>query len=259
MTSGALTDTVERYKRHLLLREIGGAGQQKISQARVLIVGLGGLGAPLAQYLVAAGIGEIGLMDHDHVSLANLQRQILFTESDLDKTKVTASAARLHSLRRDVTLNLYAEAFTAAHSELLQHYDIIADCLDNFASRFILSDACYYGQKPLVSAAAIGFKGQLASFMPYQRDADGRPYPSYRCLVPETVAAEEDCESYGVLGPITGVMGSLQALEIIKLITGAGSSLVGKVLLFDGLQGDSRIVSLPWDPHNPLTGSPARQ
>lgn len=257
MTTADDNDATERYKRHLLLREIGGAGQQKISKARVLIVGLGGLGAPVAQYLVAAGIGEIGLMDHDHVSLANLQRQILFAEDDLGKAKVTASAARLQSLRRDVKLKLYAEAFTKAHSKLLQHYDIIADCLDNFASRFVLSDACYYAHRPLVSAAAIGFKGQLASFVPYQRDESGQPYPSYRCLVPETVAIDEDCESYGVLGPITGVMGSLQALEIIKLITGAGSSLVGKVLIFDGLSGDSRIVGLPWDPHNPLTGKPA--
>jgi molybdopterin/thiamine biosynthesis adenylyltransferase len=259
VTTADNNDTTERYKRHLLLREIGGAGQQKISKARVLIVGLGGLGAPVAQYLVAAGIGEVGLMDHDHVSLANLQRQILFAEDDLDKAKVTASADRLQSLRRDVKLNLYAEAFTGTHTDLLQHYDIIADCLDNFASRFILSDACYHAHKPLVSAAAIGFKGQLATFMPYQRDANGDPHPSYRCLVPETVATDEDCESYGVLGPITGVMGSLQALEIIKLITGAGSSLVGKVLIFDGLKGESRVVGLPWDPHNPLTGNPMQE
>ncbi len=257
MTTADLTDTAERYKRHLLLREIGGAGQQKIAKARVLIVGLGGLGAPLAQYLAAAGIGELGLMDHDHVSLANLQRQILFAEGDIDKAKVAASAARLQTLRSDVKLNLHAEAFSDAQAELLPYYDIIADCLDNFASRFVLSDACYYAQRPLVSAAAIGFKGQLSSFMPYRCDENDRPYPTYRCLVPETVAAAEDCETYGVLGPITGVMGSLQALEVIKLITGAGTPLLGRLLIFDGLTGDSRIVGLPWDPHNPLTGRPA--
>lgn len=254
MISSDLTDPAERYKRHLLLREIGGAGQQKISSARVLIVGLGGLGAPLAQYLAAAGIGTLGLMDPDHVSLANLQRQILFAEADIDTSKVEATAQRLKQLRADVNLNLYPQAFSEAEIEVLTQYDIIADCVDNFASRFVLSDACYRAQKPLVSAAAIGFKGQLSSFTPYAHDESGQPYPSYRCLVPDTVNTEEDCETYGVLGPITGVMGSLQALEILKLITGAGENLRGKLLIFDGLKSEARIIRLPWDPSNPLTG-----
>lgn len=238
-----------------MLREIGGAGQQKLAAARVLIVGVGGLGCPVAQYLAAAGIGHLGLMDHDVVTLGNLQRQIIYTEQDLERPKIQAAGDHLKQLRGDIEIIQHGAAFDNDRADILADYDIIADCTDNFATRFALSDACFHAQRPLVLGAAIGWQGQISTFKPYERDASGTPFPTYRCLVPEEVSREENCETYGVVGPVTGVIGCLQALEIIKLITGAGDTLCGKLLIFDGLSGDMRLVKLNWDRCNPLNGS----
>lgn len=253
-----MTGIASRFKRQLLLKEVGGAGQQAIAKARVLIIGLGGLGCPVAQYLAAAGVGTIGLIDDDIVDESNLQRQILFTEADIGSAKADIAATKLSQLYSHGTYVPMQIRLTEDNAEhFLADYDLIADCSDNFKTRYILSDACYYAQKPLISAAAIGFNGQLTTLKPYLTKPDGEPFPSYHCLVPAQLDADqEDCETFGVLGPITGVLGSMQALEILKEITGAGEGLAGRLQIFDGLNGTMRSIKFPFDPANPLTGTP---
>jgi len=244
-----------RYRRHLLLPNIGGAGQQKLNSARVLIIGMGGLGCPLAQYLTVSGIGTLGLVDNDIVELSNLQRQILFYENHIGQNKTVAACETLASLNSKTSFEIHTLRVTAENiSTLIGDYDVVADCSDNFETRFIISDACYYQKKPLVSAAAIGFQGQLTTLKPYLNDADGVPLPSYRCLVPTDVSSEDDCTTQGVLGAITGTLGSLQAVEVVKEILSIGESLAGRLLIYDGLSSTIRTIKLPHDPSNPLTG-----
>lgn len=246
---------IERYQRHILLRELGGAGQQKLKAARVLIIGMGGLGHPVAQYLAAAGIGTLGLVDDDVVSLSNLQRQILFADGDIGAPKTACAARALaainpHGTYREHHLRLTAENATT----LIDGYDLIVDACDNFATRFIVNDACFALEKTLISGAVGRFDGQVATFKPWLTDADGTPFPCYRSLVPETPDIEEDCATTGIVGALTGIIGSLQALEVIKEITGMGDSLAGRLLIYDGLSARARTVKLAWDPENPNNG-----
>jgi len=246
-----LTDQeLDRYARHLVLREIGGPGQARIRAARVLVVGAGGLGSPCSLYRAAAGVGTLGLADDDTVSLSNLQRQILFRSADVGRTKVAAGAEALEALNPGVTVTAHPVRLTAANvMDVIAGYDLVADGTDNAATRFLLGDACFLARKPLVSAAVTGFEGQLATWTGWQPDC-----PCHRCLFPVPPEAAPDCAEAGVLGAAAGVMGCLQALEVLKEITGAGARMAGRLTCFDALAGTFRTVRLPKDPACPLCG-----
>jgi molybdopterin-synthase adenylyltransferase len=246
-------DEVERYARHLVLREVGGPGQAKIRAACVLVVGAGGLGSPVALYLAAAGIGKLGLVDDDAVSLSNLQRQILFRTADIGRPKVEAGTDALKALNPGVQIESHNMRITAANAlELIAGYDIVADGSDNFATRFLLNDACFFAKKVLVSAAVTEFEGQLATYKGYAPDL-----PCYRCLfaAPPPPGTVPNCSETGVLGAAAGVMGSLQALEVLKEAAGLGTGLSGKVLTYKALSAEFRIARLAKDPACALCGS----
>ncbi len=237
-------DEIQRYARHILLRELGGTGQAKLKAARVLIVGAGGLGSPLALYLAAAGVGQLGLVDADVVELSNLQRQIAHGSADIGRLKVESAADAVRRLNPLVRVVAYPERLEAGNAAaLLANYDIICDGTDNFATRFLLADACVAAGKTLVSAAVLRFEGQLATFKPH---AGG---PCYRCLYPEAPpeGLVPSCSEAGVLGAVTGVMGTLQATEVIKEITGIGTSLAGYLLVWNALDAQFRKVRLRKD------------
>lgn len=244
---------IDRYQRHILLPEIGGAGQQKLKAARVALVGIGGLGNPAAQYLAAAGVGTLGLIDDDQVSLSNLQRQVLFTDKDVGRAKTAAAAAALTALNPHVTIETHAVRLDAGNAaSVLDGYHLVLDGCDNFVTRFAVAAACAAAQIPLISGAVGRFDGQLATFKPWLTDAGGERLPSYRSLVPDLPEDEDNCATTGIVGALTGIVGSLMALEAIKEITGAGDSLAGRLLLYDGLSGSARTVQLPRDPADPL-------
>ncbi len=231
---------VERYARHLVLREVGGPGQQKLKAARVLMVGAGGLGAPAALYLAAAGVGTIGLVDPDAVSLSNLQRQVLYAETDVGRPKVEAAKAHLAALNPHVTVETHPVWLDPQNAgELVQQYDLVLDGTDDFSTRFAVSDACLAHGKPLVSGALGRWTGQVGVF---------HGQPCYRCLVPEIPPDAETCALVGVVGALAGVIGSMMALEAVKLITGAGAPLSGKLLIYDALAGETRTVRIGADP-----------
>jgi len=245
-------EELQRYARHLVLREVGGVGQARIRAARVLIVGAGGLGSPAALYLAAAGIGKLGLVDDDTVSLSNLQRQVLFRTADIGRPKVEAGAQALNALNPGVQVESHAVRLTVANvMELIEGYDIIADGSDNFATRFLLNDACFFGRKVLVSAAVTEFEGQLATYKGHEAGC-----PCYRCLFPEPPppGTVPSCSETGVLGAAAGVMGSLQALEVLKEAARLGPGLSGKILTYKALSAEFRIARLPKDPDCPLCG-----
>jgi len=247
-------EELERYARHIVLREVGGVGQAKIRAARVLVVGAGGLGSPLALYLAAAGVGRLGLVDDDQVSLSNLQRQILFTTGDVGRAKVEAGADHLAALNPGVELVPHPVRLTAQNVRaLIADYDIVADGSDNFETRFLLNDACYFEKKILVSAAVTEFDGQLATFKAWDKSG---AFPCYRCLFPSPPppGTVQSCSETGVLGAAAGVMGSLQALEVLKQITGVGENLAGKILITDTLAARFRTVALSPDPACRLCG-----
>ena len=247
-----LTDPeLDRYARHLVLRQVGGVGQAKIRAARVLIVGAGGLGSPATLYLAAAGVGTLGLVDDDHVSLSNLQRQILYRTADIGRPKTEAAAETLNALNDGVKIEIHPIRLTPDNAmDLVGRYDIIADGSDNFATRFLLNDACYFAGKTLVSAAVTEFEGQLSTYKAKEAEC-----PCYRCLFPAPPpGTAPNCSETGVLGAAAGVMGSLQALEILKEITGAGTGLAGRLLIYDALSAGFRTVALRPDPACPLCG-----
>ena len=252
----SLTDAeIDRYQRHILLRELGGAGQQKLKAARVLIIGMGGLGHPVAQYLAAAGIGTLGLVDDDVVSLSNLQRQVLFSDGDIGAPKTTCAARALATVNPHGTYIEHRLRVTGDNAAaLIGDYDLVVDACDNFATRFIVNDACFALEKTLISGAVGRFDGQVATFKPWLTDADGTPLPCYRSLVPQAPETQEDCATTGIVGALTGIIGSLQALEVIKEVTGMGDSLAGRLLIYDGLTARARTVKLAWDPENPNNG-----
>ena len=243
----ALNDEeLERYARHLVLRQVGGPGQARIRSSRVLVIGAGGLGSPLALYLAAAGVGTIGLVDDDAVSLSNLQRQILFSTADIGRAKVEAGAAALNALNPGVRIETHALRLTQDNAAaLFAGYDIIADGSDNFETRFLVNDTAFAAKKTLVSAAVTEFEGQLATFKAH----DGAS-PCYRCLfpAPPPPGTVPNCSETGVLGAAAGVMGSLQALEVLKEITGIGTSLAGRLLIYEALTARFRTITVPRDP-----------
>lgn len=251
-------DEIERYARHLVLPEIGGPGQNRLKNARVLVVGAGGLGAPLLQYLAAAGVGKIGIVDDDVVSLSNLQRQTIFGMADIGARKAVAAAAFVARLNPNVVVEEHVTRIDPHNARaLIAFYDVVAEGSDNFATRYAVSDACFHERKPLVTAALGRFDGSLTTIRAHERAADGTPNPSYRCLFPDepppgTVAP---CAEAGVLGALAGVMGSLMALEVIRAVTGFGEPLVGKLLLVDAMTMRFDTMRYRWDAANPLSGT----
>ncbi len=249
---------VERYARHLVLKEIGGPGQQKLKAARVLVIGAGGLGAPLIAYLAAAGVGELGIVDDDRVALSNLQRQVLYATDDVGRPKADCAAAAAMRLNPNVKATSIPVRVTARNARgLVAGWDIVADGSDNFATRYAVSDACLYERRPLVTAAIGAFDGSLTTLRPFEKSAAGKPNPTYRCLFPNPPPPDSvpACAEAGVLGALPGVLGSLMALEVVREIVGFGEGLVGRLLLLDALSLRFELVSYGWDDSNPLNGA----
>ena len=247
-----------RYSRHILLKEMGGDGQYRLKQARVLMIGAGGLGAPCLLYLAAAGIGTIGIIDDDVIALDNLQRQIIYQTKDIAQPKSQTAQSYLRALNPEITIIAHPLRLTKDNiADIFADYDFIADGSDNFATRFLVNDMSHFMKKTLITAAVGQFDGQVASFRSFETDErTGNPRPSWRCLVDCQPPQDELC-AQGILGALCGVVGSMQALEIIKQITHIGENLLSKIWIYDGLNGKSRIIDLRWNPHNPLNGKSA--
>lgn len=251
-------EEIQRYKRHLVLRDIGGQGQQKLKAARVLVVGAGGLGSPIALYLAAAGVGTIGIVDDDEVSLDNLQRQVVHDTPHVGAAKVESARDTIARLNPHVRMETHRMRIDPRNAlDLIGRYDLVTDGTDNFATRYLVSDACYLAKRPLVFGAVGPFDGHVTTLKPYERGPDGQPYPSYRCIFPEPPPAGTvpNCSEVGVLGSVVGVVGTLMATEILKEITGAGDSLAGRLVLYDALATRFESVRIAWDPDNPLSGT----
>jgi molybdopterin-synthase adenylyltransferase len=250
-------DELERYARHIVLREVGGPGQAALKRARVLIIGAGGLGAPVLLYLAAAGVGALGIVDDDAVSLSNLQRQVIHGTPDVDSPKVASAAAVINRLNPHVAVETHTVRLKAANAlDLIGRYDIVADGSDNFATRYLASDACYFAKRPLVTAAVGTFDGSITTLRAHETGPDGQPNPTYRCLFPEPPPAGSvpACAEAGILGALPGIVGSLMALEVIREIVGFGEGLVGRLLMIDALSLRFETLRYAWDPHNPLSG-----
>jgi molybdopterin-synthase adenylyltransferase len=249
---------LERYARHIVLRDIGGPGQAALRRARVLVVGAGGLGAPVLLYLAAAGVGTLGVIDDDVVSLSNLQRQVIHATPDVGMAKVDSAAAVIRRLNPHVAVEQHPVRLTAQNAlDLLGRYDLIADGSDNFATRYLVSDACYFAKKPLITAALGAFDGTLTTIRAHQKGADGKPNPTYRCLFPEPPppGTVPTCAEAGILGALAGVVGSMAALEVIREIVGFGEGLVGRLIMLDASAMRFETLRYAWDPANPLTGT----
>jgi molybdopterin/thiamine biosynthesis adenylyltransferase len=237
-------DEIDRYARQLVLREIGGPGQQRLKAARVAIVGAGGLGAPAALYLAAAGVGSLRLIDPDTVALSNLQRQVIYSLDDVGREKTAAAADRLSALNPHVSIEPRPQALTAENAEeLIDGCDLVLDGTDDFATRFAVNAACRAKDIPLVSGAIGRWTGQVGVFT---------GEPCYRCLVPEVPPDAETCAAVGVLGALAGVIGAMMAVEAVKQITGAGVSSAGRLMIYDALAADSRTVRVAADPACPV-------
>lgn len=248
----------QRYMRHLVLRDVGGQGQQKLKAARVLVVGAGGLGSPVLLYLAAAGVGTLGIIDDDKVSISNLQRQVAHGTPDAGRPKVESAADTIRRINPHVVVEAHNKRLNPENAlELISRYDIIADGSDNFATRYLVADACYFAKKTLVYAALGPLDGYVSVFKPHERQSDGTPYPSLRCIFPEAPPAGlvANCSEVGVLGPVAGVIGTLQATETVKEILGLGDSLAGRLLIYDALASRFDTVQLAYDPDNPLSGT----
>lgn len=254
-------EEIERYARHLVLREIGGPGQQKLKNARVLVIGAGGLGAPLLQYLAAAGVGVIGIVDNDAVSLSNLQRQVIHDTPGVGRLKVESAQDAIARLNPHVRVEPHAIRLDPSNAPaLVSAFDVVADGSDNFATRYLVSDACFHAARPLVTAAVGGFDASLTTLRPFETGPDGRPNPTYRCLFPEPPppGTVPSCEEAGILGALTGIVGAMMALEAIREIVGFGDGLVGRLLLIDTLAMRFETLRYSWDPDNPLNGVTSR-
>jgi adenylyltransferase/sulfurtransferase len=250
-------EELERYARHIVLREVGGPGQAKLKDARVLVIGAGGLGAPVLMYLAAAGVGTLGVIDDDLVSLSNLQRQVIHATGDVGVPKVESAAGEIARLNPHVTVEKHPMRLTAANAlELISRYHIVADGSDNFDTRYLVSDGCYFARKPLVTATLGVFDGTLTTIRAHERGRDGRPNPSYRCLFPVAPppGSIPACAEAGILGALTGVLGSMMALEVIREIVGFGTGLVGRYVMFDARDLRVETIGYAWDPNNPLSG-----
>jgi len=249
---------LERYARHIVLRDVGGPGQARLKAARVLVIGAGGLGAPVLMYLAAAGVGSVGIVDDDVVSLSNLQRQVIFGTDDIGAPKAARAGEAVTRLNPHVAVETHGARLDAGNAlDLIARHDVIVDGSDNFATRYLVSDACYFAQKPLITAALGTFDGSLTTIRAHERRADGTPNPTYRCLFPEPPppGAIPACAEAGVLGALPGVLGSLMALEVIREIVGFGENLVGRLLMIDARAMRFETLEYAWDPDNPLSGN----
>ena len=243
-------EQLERYSRHIILQEVGVKGQKKLLNASVLIIGAGGLGAPAALYLAAAGVGTIGIVDADEVDLSNLQRQVIHTTNDVGKAKVKSAAETMEAINPDVTVKTYRTFVDSSNiMDLIKDYDFIIDGTDNFPAKFLINDACVMAKKPFSHAGIIRFKGQLMTYVP----GEG---PCYRCVFknPPPKDAVPTCKQAGVIGAMGGVIGSLQAMEAIKYIIGKGDLLTGKLLTYDALKMEFHTIKLPKDDHCAVCG-----
>jgi adenylyltransferase/sulfurtransferase len=253
-----LTDLeLERYARHIVLAEVGGPGQNKLKNSSVLVIGAGGLGAPLLMYLAAAGVGRIGVVDHDTVSLSNLQRQVIHTTDRVGMPKVESARLQIAAINPHVVVETYQSRITVDNArEIIEKYDLVADGCDNFPTRFMVSDACFFAGKTLVSAAVGQFDGQISTFKPHLMSPSGEPWPTYRCFVGEVPprGSFPACEEAGVLGALPGIIGSMQAMEVIKELLAIGESLAGRILMYDALWARFFEAKLGWNPENPLNG-----
>ena len=250
-------EELERYARHIVLREVGGPGQLALKEASVLVVGAGGLGAPALMYLAAAGVGQLGVVDDDIVSLSNLQRQIIHTTPDIGRPKVDSAAQQIHALNPHVAFAAHGTRLNADNAMwLIGGYDLVLDGSDNFETRYLVSDACFLAGRPLITAALGMFDGSLTTIRAHERNAEGELNPTYRCLFPEppppgTVPA---CAEAGVMGALAGVLGSMMALEAIREIVGFGEGLVGRLLMVDASTMRFETLRYARDPLNPLNG-----
>lgn len=246
-------DQMDRYARHIILREVGGSGQKKLLQSKILVVGAGGLGSPLMLYLAAAGVGTIGVIDDDQVDLSNLQRQIAHGTGDIGRPKVTSAREAVAQINPDVTVVAYPERLNAGNvRRIFEEFDVIADGSDNFSTRFLINDACYFLKKTLVSAAMLQFEGQLSTYKAHL----GNEHPCYRCIFPSPPPPDvaQTCGEAGILGALAGAMGSLQAIEVLKELLGIGQSLSGHLLIYDALYTEFRKVKVRPDPACALCG-----
>jgi adenylyltransferase/sulfurtransferase len=246
-------EQIKRYARHIILPEVGGKGQEKLLNSKVLVIGAGGLGSPAILYLAAAGVGTIGIVDFDVVDLSNLQRQIIHNTERVGTPKVESARRTVEMLNPDVKVITYNTRISKENiMDIIKDYDVVLDGTDNFPTRFLINDACYFAGKPLVSAAMLRFEGQVSVFDFRNKEKS----PCYRCLFPEPPppGLVPSCQEAGILGSIGGIMGCIQATEAIKLILGIGEPLVGKLLIMDALSMDFRKVKLRKDPNCPLCG-----
>ncbi len=247
---GFTEEQIHRYARHIVLPQVGGKGQRKLLDSRVLVVGAGGLGSPVSLYLAAAGVGTIGLVDHDVVDLSNLQRQIVHRNSDIGRQKVASAADTLVALNPDVKVVQHPVMFSSANAmELIAEYDLVVECSDNFPAKYLANDACVLSGKPLVWGAVFQFDGQMSVVLP------GRG-PCYRCIfsTPPPPGSTPSCVEAGVLGALVGVIGSWQALEAVKVLLGIGEPMAGRLVLFDGLAGDASIIEVARKPDCEICG-----
>jgi molybdopterin/thiamine biosynthesis adenylyltransferase len=251
-------DEIRRYARHIVLKGLGGAGQQRLKAARVAVVGAGALGSPAIAYLAAAGVGRLTVIDDDKVALSNLQRQVLHRTEDEGTAKVRSAARFVAALNPYVKVEAVEERLTEDNARaLLAGHEVVLDGSDNFDTRLAVSDACFYEKVALVTGAVTLFDGTVTTILAHERDADGTPYPSFRCLYPERPDPESlpACEEVGVLGPVAGVIGALMATEAAKLIVGLGTPLIGRLLVYDGQAARFTEIRYRWREENPLTGS----
>jgi adenylyltransferase/sulfurtransferase len=250
-------DELERYARHIVMREVGGPGQNALRNARVLMIGAGGLGAPALMYLAAAGVGTLGVIDDDVVTLSNLQRQIIHATPDIGSPKVASAADKIRALNPHVVFHAHHMRLDAANAlPLLADYDLVADGSDNFATRYLVADACFLARKPLVTAALGVFDGSLTTIRAHEKNADGEFNPTYRCLFPEPPpeGTVPSCQQAGIIGALAGVLGSMTALEVIREIVGFGEGLVGRLLMVDARAMRFETLHYRRDPSNPLNG-----
>jgi molybdopterin/thiamine biosynthesis adenylyltransferase len=254
------SEEIERYARHIVLHGVGGPGQQKLRATRVLVIGAGGLGAPLLQYLAAAGMGTLGVVDDDEVSLSNLQRQVIHATNDIGRLKVKSAADAIARINPHVSVEAHVLRLNADNArELVRQYDLVADGSDNFETRYAVADACFFEAKPLVTGAVGTFDGSLTTLRPFEKGPDGNPNPTYRCLFPEPPppGTVPTCSEAGVLGALTGMIGTMMALQVIREIVGFGEGLVGRLVLVDAFSMRFERMDYAWDPGNPLNGSSA--
>lgn len=243
-------EQITRYSRHILLPEVGGKGQQKISRSRILIIGAGGLGSPAALYLAAAGVGTLGLIDHDVVDLSNLQRQVIHHTPDIGRLKVQSAQEKIQALNPDVAVVMHEESLVAANAiELIRGYDVVIDGVDNFPAKFLINDACYFAGKPLVHGGILRFEGRVTTIVPGQSAC-------YRCVFrqPPPPGLVASCQEAGVLGVLAGIIGTLQASEALKLILGIGRPLTDRLLDFDAQNSSFREIAVRRNPRCALCG-----